>query len=583
MRPQDTSPHARFGGTRTTAGYAEFYIGAMPASPPANVRLRQRLAEALAQFVADEGLTQTEAAVRLGVTQPRVSDLVRGKVERFTIDALVAMLERVERPVSLGLGPGAGPGALLSGVLDAVFPFVALLDVDGSILEVNRSVFEASAVAPEDVNGRPFWEGYWFTHDPELAAAVRDACERAAEGGAAAFGAVVRTTEAGRLPVDVQIRPVRDEAGRVTHLVASAVDVSRRAATEAAQHETEAQYRTLFESIDEGFCVLEMIYDGAGRAVDYRFVEANPAFQRHTGLVDPVGQTACELIPGLERYWVDTYAHVAATGEPARFQQGSAVMGREFAVEAFRIGPAEARRVALLFTDVTEQRRAEAALREANETLEEQVEARTREVRHLAQALTVAEQEVRRRIAHVLHDDLQQVLHGAQIEARVADAPRVEAVLERALRLTRSLSHELSPPVLREDEVAVLLGALAEQQRQRHGLDVAVEASAVSIPEEHLRILLYQIVGELLFNVAKHAGTDRATVRAARVDGHVRVEVLDEGVGFDPPPPDALRGGGGLGLPTVWERVTLVGGRLDVASAPGAGTRVTLELPSASG
>jgi PAS domain S-box-containing protein len=549
-------------------------------APPANVRLRQSLADALAQYVADEGLTQTEAAVRLGVTQPRVSDLVRGKVERFTIDALVAMLERVERPVSLGLGPDTGPGALLSGVLDAIFPFVALLDTDGTLLEVNRSVFEASDVTPDDVNGRPFWEGYWFGHDPDLQATVRGACARAARAESVAFNAVVRTSEAGRLPVDVRVQPVRDEAGRVTHLVASAVDVSRRAATEAAWHETEAQYRTLFESIDEGFCVLEMISDD-GRAVDYRFVEANPAFEQHTGLVDAVGRTACELVPGLERYWVETYARVAETGEAYRFSQGSAAMGREFSVEAFRVGPAEARRVGLLFTDVTEQKRAEAALREANETLEEQVEARTHEVRHLAQALTMAEQEVRRRIAHVLHDDLQQLLHGAQIEARVADAERVEAVLDRALRLTRSLSHELSPPVLRGDEVGVLLRALAEQNRQRHGLDVAVEADEVAIPEEHLRILLYQIVGELLFNVAKHAGTDRATVRAARVDGHVRVEVHDEGVGFEPPPQDALRGGGGLGLPTVWERVTLVGGRLDVASTPGEGTRVTLDLPSA--
>ena len=554
----------------------------MPSSPPANVRLRHRLAEALAQFVADEGLTQTKAAVRLGVTQPRVSDLVRGKVERFTIDALVAMLERVERPVSLGLGPDTGPGALLSGVLDAVFPFVALLDVDGTILEVNRSVFEASAVAPEDVNGRLFWEGYWYSYDPDTQALARDACERAAGGEPASYSALVQISETDRLPVDVQVQPVRDEAGRVTHLVASAVDVSRRAATEAAWHETEAQYRTLFESIDEGFCVMEMIYRG-GRATDYRFVEANPAFEQHTGLVDAVGRTACELVPGLERYWVDTYARVAETGEAHRFNQGSVAMGRVFSVEAFRVGPAEARRVGLLFTDVTEQKRAEAALREANETLEEQVEARTREVRHLAQALTMAEQEVRRRIAHVLHDDLQQILHGAQIEARVADAERVEAVLDRALRLTRSLSQELSPPVLREDEVAVLLGALAEQQRQRHGLDVTVEAGEVSIPEEHLRILLYQIVGELLFNVAKHAATDRATVRAARVDGHVRVEVLDEGVGFEPPAPDALRGGGGLGLPTVWERVTLVGGRLEVASTPGEGTRVTLVLPSKDG
>ena len=548
---------------------------------PANVHLRQRLAAEIVRYVRAEGLTQTEAAERLGVTQPRVSDLVRGKVDRFTIDALVTMLDRVGRPVTLGLAPDADArqrADLLSGVLDAVFGFVAVLDADGTLLEVNRSVLDASDTSPAEVYGRPFWEGYWYDHDPELQAVVRAACERAARGETATYSALVKTSETGRLPIEVTVRPIRDASGRVTHLVPSAVDVSRRAETEAARRASEAQYRTLFESIDQGFCVVEMIYE-AGRAVDYRFLEANPAFERHTGLVGAVGKTARELVPGLEAYWVETYARVAETGEPIRCQHESAAMDRVFDVEAFRIGPPEARRVAHLFSDVTEQRRAEVALREANETLEEQVEARTEEVRGLARALTVAEQEVRRRIAHVLHDDLQQVLHGAQIQARLADAARVEAVLDRALGLTRSLAHELSPPVLRGDELAVLFEWLAEHQRSLHGLDVTLDTNEVSVSEEPLRVLLYQIVGELLFNVAKHAGTARATVRAERTDGGVRIEVIDDGVGFEPPPLAALRAGGGFGLPSVWERLTLVGGRLALDSAPGAGTRVTIDLP----
>ncbi len=129
----------------------------------------------------------------------------------------------------------------------------------------------------------------------------------------------------------------------------------RRAEAEAA----EARYRALFTSLAVGFCVIEMLPDAGGRPVDYRFVEANPAFARQTGLVDAVGRTARELVPGLEQHWVDLYGRVARTGEPAHFQQGSEAMGRWFDVHAFRVGQPTEHRVGVLFTDVSAAKAAE--------------------------------------------------------------------------------------------------------------------------------------------------------------------------------------------------------------------------------
>jgi signal transduction histidine kinase len=135
--------------------------------------------------------------------------------------------------------------------------------------------------------------------------------------------------------------------------------------TEEAERErarvagSEAKYRALFESIDEGFAVIELHFDAEGRAVDYRFVEANSAFEQQTGLAGAVGRTVRELVPGIEEHWIETYGRVAVTGEPTRFQSGSDVMGRWFDVFAFRLGRPEERRVALLFTDVSAQRAAE--------------------------------------------------------------------------------------------------------------------------------------------------------------------------------------------------------------------------------
>jgi hypothetical protein len=93
--------------------------------------------------------------------------------------------------------------------------------------------------------------------------------------------------------------------------------------------------------------------------VDYLFLETNPAFVKQTGLFDAAGRTARETVPALEQHWIDTYARVALTGEPLRFESGSVAMGRWFDVYAFRVGDAAERCVALLFSDVTAQREAE--------------------------------------------------------------------------------------------------------------------------------------------------------------------------------------------------------------------------------
>jgi PAS domain S-box-containing protein len=110
-----------------------------------------------------------------------------------------------------------------------------------------------------------------------------------------------------------------------------------------------------------------MIFEAANRPVDYRFLEINPMFEKQTGLKDAMGKTARELVPDLEALWFEIYGKVALTGEPIRFVEGSQAMGRWFEVYAFRLGGNESRRVAILFTDITQQRQAQVALQESEE------------------------------------------------------------------------------------------------------------------------------------------------------------------------------------------------------------------------
>jgi PAS domain S-box-containing protein len=133
---------------------------------------------------------------------------------------------------------------------------------------------------------------------------------------------------------------------------------------------SDARYRQLFSSLDEGFCVIEMIFDDRERPVDYRFLEINPAFERQTGLRDAVGKRMRELAPQHEARWFEIYGHIALTGEAARFQNRAEQLHRWFDVYAFRFGAPPERQVAILFNDITQRKQAETALVERTAQLE---------------------------------------------------------------------------------------------------------------------------------------------------------------------------------------------------------------------
>ena len=155
--------------------------------------------------------------------------------------------------------------------------------------------------------------------------------------------------------------------------------------------------------------------------------------------------------------------------------------------------------------------------------------------------------------------------------------------MNAAIATTRSLSVDLSPPVLYDEGLVEAVHWLAAQMSQQHGLKVDVHAqSEEPVPSADLRVLLFQIVRELLFNVVKHAGVTEAVVALARVDESMHVEVSDRGRGFDvadTTTTEMYSHGLGRGK----RRLELIGGRMLVESTPGQGTRVTLECPMRQG
>jgi signal transduction histidine kinase/CheY-like chemotaxis protein len=240
-------------------------------------------------------------------------------------------------------------------------------------------------------------------------------------------------------------------------------------------------------------------------------------------------------------------------------------------------------------------------LQELNETLEARVkertaalESRAAQLRDLASRLTRAEQSERQRLAQVLHDHHQQLLFGAKMQAGLLRSgsaedtgmrqgfEQLEEALDQAIDASKSLTVELFPPVLYDENLAQVMEWLAACVKRQHRLHVAVKGDSGDLPmAQEIRVILFHAVRELLFNVVKHAGTDRAELHVSRLDGdRVRIEVKDDGAGFDPARCGDTSSSGGFGLFSIRERLELLGGSLHVESEPGRGTRVTLIVPT---
>ena len=174
----------------------------------------------------------------------------------------------------------------------------------------------------------------------------------------------LRTLEIhGRVECDALGQPVKllGQLQDVTEREQAAQELLRMK-DELARHATD-NYEKLYNSMDEGFCILEVLFDEAQRPVDYRFLDVNSAFEAQTGLQGVVGKTMRELMPGSEVFSVEIHGRVARTGEPARFEGYAEALGRWFDVNSFPIGPAADRQVGVLFTDSSERKQAEEALR----------------------------------------------------------------------------------------------------------------------------------------------------------------------------------------------------------------------------
>lgn len=256
-------------------------------------------------------------------------------------------------------------------------------------------------------------------------------------------------------------------------------------------------------------------------------------------------------------------------------------------------------RFRMTLTEITGRKYAEEALRQANDQLEQKVQARTAELatranqlRALAGELTLSEQRERRRMARILHDHVQQLLVGAKFRATILGrhgdqvvqqaSTEIGQLIDDCISASRSLTAELSPPILHDGGLVPGLEWLARWMADKHGLIVSLSAETDLPPlAEDIRILLFESVRELLFNAVKHARAGSATVNVRVVEGgQLRITVSDTGAGFDPTAMKKVgERGAGFGLFSIRERLDLVGGKMTIDAVPGQGSRFMLTMP----
>ena len=366
------------------------------------------------------------------------------------------------------------------------------------------------------------------------------------------------------------------------------LDISDRKAAEAARRESEERYQRLFESIDAGFCVIEVIFEGE-RPVDYRFIEVNPAFQQQTGLSNTTGRRVLEFVPDHEQHWFDLYGDVARTGEPIRFIQEAKSLRRWYDVYAFPAGGG-GNHVGVLFNDITARVLAEQALKAEAQRKDEFLATLAHELRNPLAPIRNAVSLLR------LRKDADDELHlvGELIERQVRHLVRLVDDLMDVSRITFGKVH-LQRERLDLREVAREAVATSEpvMAAASHRLTTELGSRPVWVDADPVR--LAQVISNLLNNAARYTEPGGSVTLEVGIDGsEARVAVADTGIGIEPAMLERVfepfmqiddgghSGGIGIGLALAKALVQLHGGSITAHSAgTGKGSRFVVRLPLA--
>lgn len=472
-------------------------------------------------------------------------------------------------------------------LIDGLGPhiFVGLLAVDGTLLEVNRSALAAANVRREDVLGKPVYETPWIAHSPRVQKQFRDAVAAAA-GGTVRSDMQLAVAGGAQAWIDFTLHPLRDSAGTIRYLVASGAVITERKLAEDGLRRTAEQLDAAQERAHLGSWELNL-ETGETRWSREMFrlfrresAQGAPTPAEFMGFVDPRDRDLIEDIP----------RKVAAAGGSVSLEYSTSPERgpvRRLSVVVYGAPDADGRvrRLAGTVLDVTARKMAEDELRRAADRMQA-----------LSRRLVDTQEAEQRRMSIELHDRIGQNLTALGINLRLVEgtlpeplaqqlAPRLadsRTLLESTVASVRSLITDLRPAALEDYGLLAGLRQLGREFEQRtHIASTVAGADLQPRLAPPVELALFRIAQEALNNTAKYAGAQHVTLELTCDDARAALTIADDGVGFDvaaAPAEPRQR----WGLLMMRERAEAVGGRLQVASTPGRGTQVRVEVARAA-
>lgn len=479
--------------------------------------------------------------------------------------------------------------------------FIYTFDLSGRFIYANKPLLELLQIILPEAVGKNFWD---LNYPPDLATKLEQQIQTVIATRQPIKDETPFTSAFGTRSYEYIFVPRFDQDGAVVAVAGTTRDITERKHSEVALHHSQERYKTLFESIDEGFCLIEVLFDQNETPVDYRFLITNPVFQKQTGLEQAEGKTVRQLVPDIEQHWIETYGNIVLTGEPRRFKNHSEAMNRWFDVYACRIGQQSSREVAIIFKDITEAKRIEAE--------REQILKREQTARETAENANRIKDEFLAVLSHELRSPLNPILgwtnllRNGRLDAQKTvyaletierNAKLQMQLIEDLLDISRILQGKLSFQVMPVDLAEIIAAALET-------VKLAAEAKSLQIQTTISPTLgqvqgdagrLQQVFWNLFSNAVKFTPKGgQITVALSQVGTDAQIQVTDTGKGikreflpyifehFQQEDSAITRkfGGLGLGLAIAKQIVEMHGGTIQADSlGESQGTTFTVRLP----